>query len=115
MGLLGQPAFLDAARRASAAAPRVAPPRLRMATPDSARTPCTKPYERPMSSPIDLMLSPPLYRLTSVAARSLRPAPVIREPFGSRSLMLILLRWSAVGTGRDRSRECDEIRVTVVP
>lgn len=63
--------------------PRVAPPRPRKLAPDSFRTPCTKPYDRPESATILRMLSPAAYRLAYWEASVLRCVPVMREPFAS--------------------------------
>ena len=78
LAVLGDAVFL--------AAPRVAPPRPRRLTPDSFNTLWTNPYERPASSAILRMLSPPEYRLAYWDASEVRCVPLIREPLASVAL-----------------------------
>lgn len=72
--------FFAAGLTAAFFAPRVAPPRPRSSTPDSVRTPWTKPNDRPAPSAILRMLSPAAYFLAYWDASVSRCAPVIREP-----------------------------------
>jgi hypothetical protein len=60
---------------------RRAPPRCRSCTPDSVKTRCTNPYERPVEDASARMLSPDVYRLTRSFASVARSAPTIRRPF----------------------------------
>jgi hypothetical protein len=75
--------FLAVLLDAAFFAPRVAPPRPRSSTPDSFKTPCTNPKERPASSAIFRMLSPAAYRLAYWEASVVRCAPVMREPLAN--------------------------------
>src|SRR3954464_8251082 len=60
---------------------RVAPPRPRSVTPDSLRTRCTKPYDRPVDSARARMLAPFSYFFFRSLASLSRWVPVIRAPF----------------------------------
>ena len=68
---------------------RRAPPRWRSCTPDSVRTRCTNPYERPVEEASARMLSPDVYRLTRSFASVARSAPTIRRPLSVLEAVLV--------------------------
>ena len=71
---------------------RRTPPRCRNWTPDSVRTRCTKPYDRPVEDASDRMLSPLVYRLTKSLASVARSAPTIRRPSSLDAPVAVALR-----------------------